>query len=114
EADLTHLASACADNVQSTLDEVLADVAELERDGVTPDARVICGDDGDDEIEGRESNVEGQESRVESRESGEQYARRTLSAEEAIAALRAKIDRLGPVNMMAIEQFDELETRHAF
>ena len=29
-------------------------------------------------------------------------------------ALRGKIDRLGPVNMMAIEQYDELETRHAF
>ncbi len=28
--------------------------------------------------------------------------------------LRARIERLGPVNMMAIEQFDELETRHAF
>jgi chromosome segregation protein len=28
--------------------------------------------------------------------------------------LRAKLDRLGPVNMMAIEQFDELETRHDF
>jgi chromosome segregation protein len=41
-------------------------------------------------------------------------ASRTLSAEEAIAELRAKIDRLGPVNMMAIEQFDELETRHSF
>ena len=25
----------------------------------------------------------------------------------------AKIDRLGPVNMMAIDQFDELETRHS-
>jgi chromosome segregation protein len=41
-------------------------------------------------------------------------AQRTLSAEDAIATLRAKIDRLGPVNMMAIEQFDELETRHRF
>ena len=29
-------------------------------------------------------------------------------------ALKAKIDRLGPVNMMAIEQFDELEQRHGF
>ena len=37
-----------------------------------------------------------------------------MSAEEAIAALRGKIERLGPVNMMAIEQFDELETRHLF
>ena len=40
--------------------------------------------------------------------------RRRFTAEEAITALRAKVDRLGPVNMMAIEQFDELETRHAF
>ena len=39
---------------------------------------------------------------------------RTITAEEAIAGLRTKIDRLGPVNMMAIEQFDELEGRHQF
>jgi len=38
----------------------------------------------------------------------------SMTAEEAIIELKAKIDRLGPVNMMAIEQFDELETRHAF
>jgi chromosome segregation protein len=38
----------------------------------------------------------------------------SMSAEEAITRLRDKIDRLGPVNMMAIEQFDELETRHVF
>src|SRR3954466_11191811 len=38
----------------------------------------------------------------------------SMTAEEAIAALKAKIDRLGPVNMIAIEQYDELETRHAF
>ena len=31
-----------------------------------------------------------------------------------IASLRQKIERLGPVNMMAIDQFDELETRHTF
>jgi chromosome segregation protein len=37
-----------------------------------------------------------------------------MTAEEAIAELRAKIDKLGPVNMMAIEQFSELENRHTF
>jgi chromosome segregation protein len=31
-----------------------------------------------------------------------------------IALLKGRIDRLGPVNMMAIEQFDELESRHTF
>ncbi|HSK08683.1 MAG TPA: AAA family ATPase, partial [Vicinamibacterales bacterium] len=34
--------------------------------------------------------------------------------EDAIASLKERIDRLGPVNMMAIEQFDELESRHGF
>jgi chromosome segregation protein len=38
----------------------------------------------------------------------------SITAEEAIVRLREKVDRLGPVNMMAIEQFDELEGRHLF
>lgn len=40
--------------------------------------------------------------------------KKAASAEEAIALLKKKIERLGPVNMMAIEQFDELESRHTF
>ena len=31
-----------------------------------------------------------------------------------ITELRSKIERVGPVNMMAIDQFDELEERHEF
>jgi chromosome segregation protein len=41
-------------------------------------------------------------------------SRRMLTADEMVVDLRMKIDRLGPVNMMAIDQFDDLETRHAF
>ncbi len=37
-----------------------------------------------------------------------------LSAEQAITRLKARIASLGAVNMMAIEQFDELEQRHSF
>jgi chromosome segregation protein len=37
-----------------------------------------------------------------------------LGPDEVIADLKQKIERLGPVNMMAIEQFDELEARHTF
>jgi chromosome segregation protein len=36
------------------------------------------------------------------------------TAEEVIAELKANIERLGPVNMMAVEQFDDLEQRHGF
>jgi chromosome segregation protein len=109
EAELSHLATSCLDTVQATLDEVLVEVEQLERDGGDiPDARVICAEETDED-----ETVSGPLSTVSSPET-EAFAQRTLSAEEAIAALRAKIDRLGPVNMMAIDQFDELETRHAF
>jgi chromosome segregation protein len=38
----------------------------------------------------------------------------SVDPEPVIADLRKKIERLGPVNMMAIEQFDELESRYGF
>jgi chromosome segregation protein len=106
ESDLSHLASSCAESVQATLDEVVADVEALERDGgATPDAKVICSEESEEGDEPGECGV---------RLQPDDTAQRTLTAEEAIAALRAKIDRLGPVNMMAIEQFEELEARHTF
>ncbi|HEY7172884.1 MAG TPA: chromosome segregation protein SMC [Vicinamibacterales bacterium] len=129
ESDLTHLANTCLDAVQATLDEVLVEVAALEAQGaVTPDARAIEAEGGDEDAEDAPSRVGSDESVAvagqESEVGGEAIAAsadvpptsapRTMTAEEAIAKLRAKIDRLGPVNMMAIEQFDELETRHAF
>jgi chromosome segregation protein len=106
ESDLTHLAQTCVDAVQATLDEVLADVEQMEAAGETePDAAAITAEEPDPESEDLEAP----------RSLGEGGpAPTSMSAEEAITALRAKIDRLGPVNMMAIEQFDELETRHAF
>jgi hypothetical protein len=39
---------------------------------------------------------------------------RTLTPDEMVADLRAKIEKMGPVNMMAIDQFDDLEQRHTF
>jgi chromosome segregation protein len=104
EADLSHLAHTCEDAVNATLDEVVVEVDQLERDGqTTPDASVVLAEEPDDD-----------EVRLQPDPGVVAAAQRTLSAEEAIIALRAKIERLGPVNMMAIEQFDELETRHVF
>jgi chromosome segregation protein len=101
---LAHVAQTCVDTVQATLDDVLVEVAELERAGdAVPDARVICAEEPDDD-----------EGATPPSEPLAEAVQRTLSAEEAIVTLRSKIDRLGPVNMMAIDQFDELETRHSF
>jgi len=106
ESDLTHLAQSCADAVQMSLDAVLADVEDMERSGTaTPDAAAITAEETESEDE---SGAGIGEPIPQPAQSG------SMSAEEAIVALKAKIDRLGPVNMMAIEQFDELETRHVF
>jgi chromosome segregation protein len=110
ESALAHLASSCLESVQATLDEVVAEVEELERRGqATPDARVIC-DDGVDA-----GDVDEEAPADHAVDAAVMAAtERALSAEEAITHLRAKLDRLGAVNMMAIEQFDELEARHGF
>ncbi|MGE4054527.1 MAG: chromosome segregation protein SMC [Vicinamibacterales bacterium] len=116
EADLSHLAQACIDTVQVTLDDVLVEVAAREAAGdVMPDARLIASPEGDlDEAEATaEGPVDGVDG-VGADRTVTEAEQRALSAEEAVSQLRAKIERLGPVNMMAIEQFDELESRHTF
>ena len=112
QSDLSHLAQTCADAAQATLDEVLAEVERMELAGeTTPDAAAIAAEEPDPESEELAGSQEGTDvvsgfSRT--------VAPASMTADEAIVALRAKIDRLGPVNMMAIEQFDELEARHLF
>ncbi len=124
EADLAHLARQCGDTVQATLDDVAAEVALMEREGlVEPDARAIRAeepeDDADDEpvvgVAPPAPDAEAAASTLgaEAADAVEAEPAR-MTAEEAIAELKARIDRLGPVNILAIEQFDELETRHVF
>jgi chromosome segregation protein len=116
ESDLSHLAASCVETVQATLDEVAADVEEMERSGgLTPDARAIAAADEPEDAEADDARPEDPAAALTQPDAAVLEAeQRALSAEEAIAALKAKVDRLGAVNMMAIEQFDELETRYAF
>jgi chromosome segregation protein len=127
EGELSHVANACIEAVQVTLDEVVIEVEQMEREGsATPDARSLGVDDTEDASdEAGDSGLVSSDGTndVAFRDSSDLTApsasvlaaeQQALSAEEAISRLRAKIDRLGPVNMMAIEQFDELETRHGF
>ncbi len=49
-SDLAHLETTAAEAVQASLDEVLAEVEQLERDGAAvPDARALHVDDGVDD-----------------------------------------------------------------
>jgi len=118
EAELAHLGQSCLDVVQMALDDVLAEVSaagESWEDDPTFSTEGLLGEDETEELsDGEGEAAEGEAPRDVTDEALIRAQQRTLSAEDAIAALRAKIERLGPVNMMAIEQFDELETRHAF
>ena len=126
ESELTHLAQACVDAAQASLDDVLVEVAAIEEaGGLVPDAAALAADEGDETTEDGEplvsaaSDTSASSAPVHADLSDPGAAvlearQRTFTAEDAIARLRAKIDRLGPVNMMAIEQYDELETRHTF
>ena len=113
ESDLTHLAQLCVDTVQATLDEVLVDVEALEQAGeAVPDAAAISAEEPDPEADDVEPGTVAAAQPEPAPLAAAPPA--AMTAEEAITRLRDKIDRLGPVNMMAIEQFDELETRHVF
>jgi len=119
QSDLTHLAQSCVDAVQVSLDEVLAEVEQMEQAGQdTPDAAAITAEEPDPEAEeegppeGGPYVAAGMGEPAVVVESEPPPA--SMTAEEAITRLKEKIDRLGPVNMMAIEQFDELEQRHVF
>jgi chromosome segregation protein len=107
EADLAHLASSCVDAVQATLDEVTAEVEQLEREGLLASPKPV--DDAPDAAEVEDDAVP---STLDARPAVSES--RTMTPDEMVADLKAKIDRMGAVNMMAIDQFDDLESRHTF
>ena len=122
-ADLSHLSSSCMDAFEMSPDQVVAEVERLEREGaITPDASLLSP--GSDELEAEENTVDDLRGPGEPEVAGtvtaadapadHQQLEVTMSGEDVITKLRAKIERLGPVNMMALDQFDELETRYAF
>ena len=123
ERDLDHLAETCRDTLQSTLEEVAARAEQIEQDGLA-DAGQLAGEseeagesDEDDEAGEGGDRAAAPESgggtgAPESGASGSGEA--VVDIEETTAVLREKIERLGPVNMMAIEEFDDLDERYDF
>ena len=119
-ADLAHLETACVEAVGISVAEVVTAVAALDAAGelVPPGRRAImavAGDGDDEDADGTPSaEAAAAESGQGSEEADAAAGDASISSDEVIVILRKRIDRLGPVNMMAIEQFDELETRHTF
>jgi chromosome segregation protein len=96
--------------------ELSAAEADAEADADADAESLRAEAEGEDGVEGEAvaAAAAGEGDAVVAAPKRERAVAPSMSPEEAIAMLKKKIDRLGPVNMMAIEQFDELETRHAF
>jgi chromosome segregation protein len=112
ESDLAHLSSSCLDAVQASLDDVAAEVDRMEQDGLLASPKAVEDAPAPEEAEGSEGS-EGFEGREGAAETPSSPAR-ALTPDEMVADLRGKIERMGAVNMMAIDQFDDLESRHTF
>jgi chromosome segregation protein len=108
ETDLKHLAELCQETLELSLDDVLAEMAAADSVNAGRDFSV-AGERPDQEAEEADDTEEGAEAVA-----PEPSVAASAAPEEHIAGLRRKIERLGPVNMMAIDQFDELSTRHSF
>ena len=116
-ADLSHLDESCSETIQMTLDVAVREVARLEVEGsLIPDeslfrstaSQVAESNEGSDDDSYEIGTDEDQDDQS---DSGNE---KVTDTEVLLNELRLKIDRVGPVNMMAIDQFDELEERHEF
>ena len=122
EADLGHLTEACSLSLQAGLDEVRAEVEALEAQGpVEPDATLIgtrtpvdIAGDGAAAAAGSGERADTAEAAREEAGADEPAESQPADAEAIVDLLHAKVERLGAVNMMAIDQFDELDERHGF
>jgi len=116
EADLTHLASSCIESVQATLDEVTAEVEQLERDGMLTSPKPVDDAPEAAEVEDDATTaiMAADEGRAGEEPAASSAASVAMMPDEMVADLRAKIEKMGAVNMMAIDQFDDLESRHTF
>jgi chromosome segregation protein len=116
EGDLAHLAETCAEVLQESLDDVASAVAALEAAGGLASIRLAEDVPSEDEREEDETAgaVAADATSAEAAPGAETREAAPLTVEQAIAQLKAKIERLGPVNILAIDQFDELASRHTF
>ena len=124
DSTLQHVEASCAEVLQSDLNKVEADVELLEQDGpLKPDFALLGSqsyesEDGNREAGGLSGSIAEQADECESFDpAGSAIAEdrgREYEIDDVIARLRSKIEKLGAVNMMAIDQFDELEERHHF
>jgi chromosome segregation protein len=114
ESDLGHLATSCHDTVQATLDEVAAEVAQMESDGLLTSPKAVEDSPDAAELDEAAAAAQGPVPADGAAEPAMAAAARTLTPDEMVLDIRAKVERLGAVNILAIDQFDDLESRHTF
>ena len=101
----------CVEAVQATLDEVAAEVEPLERDGrwPAPSRSTIGRMPRKMDVESDDEAQVVADAASPAPEPTSAAPGRQMTPDEMVSDLRTKIERMGAVNMMAIDQFDDLE-----
>ena len=115
-SDLSHLGTTALETFGVSIEDVSAEVARMLASGelAAPAARVAAADVDEEAESPSEQAAEEIAAAADQTVEGAVSADPVADADSVVATLKTKIEKLGPVNMMAIEQFDELEARHAF
>ena len=122
QGEMSHLAGSCVEAVQADLISVIAEVEQLESDGeIIPNISLAQPPADDTDDQDKDANKTGGEIGVVTDDGASservfvsEQSQPPTTVDDMIVDFKEKIERLGPVNMMAIEQFDELDTRYAF
>ena len=116
-ADLSHLGESCSETIQMTLEAAIKEVGRLQSDGsLVPDQSLFrnAASQAVESIEESDDNDCDEETKNNQLGEFTGVDEKVADVDGLVDELRLKIDRIGPVNMMAIDQFDELEERHNF
>ena len=116
EADLAGLQESCNEVLQLSLEEVCREVEGFDIDNKTEADVGVNGSAklGDSEASVDKEGIQAGKKTGDDSGSVCDETEQSLEPVQMIAELREKIEQLGPVNMMAIDQFDELEDRFEF
>ncbi|MEE2635929.1 MAG: hypothetical protein VYE68_01690, partial [Acidobacteriota bacterium] len=124
ERDLGHLEETCRETLQLPLSDVAVEAKQLEADGLLSGHVPGAAEEQEEHDESADETPETGVSEDESGATPEELeavvdsipdrVQSAPSVDGMVTSLREKIDRLGPVNMMAIEEFDDLDERYDF
>ena len=113
ESEAEHLARMCLSELAMSLEDVVTSV-EISGQPVEDGGRWPAAGDQSPESEQESEELAGEQEQAANEMQSAPYHRQPATAKARLDELRRKLDEMGPVNMMALEELEESEQRFKF